>query len=257
MGELFSNQYYGINIYKHDFLPIIETHSFSFFRCVEFNEDFYGKTISELHNGNLRVSRKDNRYSKLFPNQKLSYWADSPTTARCEIKKWKSSNNILTFWGYDDQSSSFPTTKVDGSLKIIDGIHFGFDRILKKVNENIELSEGEQEFIARIKLESPDCLAYHSEAINSGICFLFFEKGFKKLSLREVSLRLGDYKGKNRAKVVCADTSDYFPILENYGYSFLPIARTRFKEEYLVSDEYKKRKSINEYYKKQVREMME
>lgn len=30
--------------------------------------------------------------------------------------------------------------------------------------------------------------------IEGGVCVLFFEQEFRKLSLREVSLRLGDYK---------------------------------------------------------------
>lgn len=63
-----------------------------------------GKTVSELHRGNLRVSRKDNRYSNIFPGQKLSYWADSPQTARAEVKKWEAGNDLLTFWAYDDGS---------------------------------------------------------------------------------------------------------------------------------------------------------
>ena len=109
MGELFPNQYWGMDIWKHKELPIIESHDFNFFRCLEFKGTYYGKTVSELHCGNLRVSRKDNRYSNLFPGQKLSYWADSPQTARAEIKKWGSGNNILTFWAYDDGSSFIPT----------------------------------------------------------------------------------------------------------------------------------------------------
>ena len=80
----FKSQDYGRPIYKHIKLPIYITDEFRFFRCVEFNPDFYGKTASTLFNGNLRIC--SGRYSKLFPNQKLSYWADSPETARAEIK---------------------------------------------------------------------------------------------------------------------------------------------------------------------------
>ena len=36
MGELFPNQYYGVDIWKYEELPIIESHDFSFFRCLEF-----------------------------------------------------------------------------------------------------------------------------------------------------------------------------------------------------------------------------
>ena len=61
----------------HKRLPVIVTDEFDFWRCVEFNENFYGITVSELFKGNLRESNKNNRYSSLFPNQKLSYWASS------------------------------------------------------------------------------------------------------------------------------------------------------------------------------------
>lgn len=100
MGELYPNQYFGIDIWKHKDLPLIESHDFNFFRCIAFRDSYYGKTISELHTGNLRVSRKDNRYSQLFPGQRLSYWADSSQTARAEAKKWGAKNNLLTFWAY-------------------------------------------------------------------------------------------------------------------------------------------------------------
>ena len=140
MGEFFPNQYWGMDIWKHQELPIIESHDFNFFRCLEFNDGYYGKTVSELHSGNLRLSRKDNRYSNLFPGQKLSYWADSPQTARAEIKKWGSGNNILTFWAYDDGSSFIPTIYPAENIRIIDGVHFGFDKILKKVEYSLDKS---------------------------------------------------------------------------------------------------------------------
>lgn len=162
MGELFPNQYYGIDIWKHKELPILETHDFNFFRCLEFSEKYYGKTISELHQGNLRMSRADNRYSRLFPGQRLSYWADSPQTARAEVKKWGARNNLLTFWAYDDGSSFIPTVYPANYLRIVDGIHFGFDRILMKVSKQGVLTKVEQEFIDKIALEEPDCLAYKS-----------------------------------------------------------------------------------------------
>jgi len=90
----FISHNYGRPIYKHKDLPVYITDEFDFFRCVEFNNEFYGKTASTLFNGNLRECT--GRYSKLFPNQKLSYWADSPITARAE-KKHGAGNNILTF----------------------------------------------------------------------------------------------------------------------------------------------------------------
>lgn len=82
----FISQSYGRPIYKHEQLSVYITDEFNFFRCVEFKADFYGKTASTLFNGNLRICSETNRYAKLFPNQKLSYWADSPDTARAEIK---------------------------------------------------------------------------------------------------------------------------------------------------------------------------
>jgi hypothetical protein len=86
------------------------------------------------------VSKRDNRYSNLFPGQKLSYWADCPQTARTEIKKWGSSNNILTFWAYDDGSSFIPTIYPAENIRIIDGVHFGFDKILKKAEHSLDKS---------------------------------------------------------------------------------------------------------------------
>lgn len=96
----FISQSYGRPIYKHEQLSVYITDEFNFFRCVEFKADFYGKTASTLFNGNLRICSETNRYAKLFPNQKLSYWADSPDTARAEIKKHGAGSNILTFWAY-------------------------------------------------------------------------------------------------------------------------------------------------------------
>lgn len=244
-------------MWKHQDLPIIESHDFDFFRCLEFQESFYGKTVSELHRGNLRVSRRDNRYSNLFPGQKLSYWADSPQTARAEVKKWGARNNILTFWAYDDGSSFIPTIYPAENLRIIDGIHFGFNKILEKVGNYEKLTYDEKEFVDRIGYEKPDCLAYRSEAKKGGICFLFFEQGFKKLSLREVSLRLGDYKGKNTANVTCAITCDYSPILEGYGCYFSPIARVKYNDEYIENDEYILRKQVEDYSHEKIRGMMQ
>ena len=108
------------------------------------------------------MSRADNRYSRLFPGQRLSYWADSPQTARAEVKKWGARNNLLTFWAYDDGSSFIPTVYPANYLRIVDGIHFGFDRILMKVSKQEVLTKVEQEFIDKIALEEPDCLAYKS-----------------------------------------------------------------------------------------------
>ncbi len=118
---------------------------------------------------------------------------------------------------------------------------------MKKVGNHEELTRSEKEFIDKIGREKPDCLAYYSEAKAGGVCFLFFEQGFKKLSLREVALRLGDYKGKNTAKVTCAITSDFCPVLKNYGYYFSPIAKTKYDDKYTKSDEYILRKQVEDY----------
>jgi len=81
--------------------------------------------------------------------------------------------------------------------------------------------------------------------------FLFFEKGFQKLSLREVRLRLGDKKGKNSNTVACAVTSDYCPIIKNYGFYFSPIAKTGINHTYTQSEEYKLRKKVQEELSKE------
>lgn len=252
MGELFPNQYFGIQIWKHKGLPILETHDFDFYRCLEFKEIYYGKTISELHKGNLRLSRADNRYSNLFPGQKISYWADSPKTARAEVKKWGAKNNLLTFWAYDDGSSFIPTVYPVNNLRIVDGIHFGFDEILKKIRKQESLSHDEQDFIDRIALAEPDCLAYKSEVCRDGICYLFFEHGFKKLSLKEVSLRLGDYPGKNYNTITCAVSCDFTPSLKKYGYFFLPKAKIKYDEDYINTEEYILRKQVAAYSWKKI-----
>lgn len=244
MGTLFQNQYFGVEILKHKELPILYTDNFNFFRCVEFKEVYYGKTVSELHQGNLRISRKDNRYATLFPGQRLSYWADSPKTARSEVKKWGAGNNLLTFWTYDDSSSFTPTICYKEKIRIIDGIHFDFREILDKVDSHTTLTEDEQRFIDRIIQEKPDCLAYKSEARRDGVCFLFFENGFKKLSLREVSLRLGDYSGENHRRIMCAVTCDFRPITKSYGCYFEPKAKVKYDKEYEKSDEYISRTKV-------------
>lgn len=86
MSKLFSNHSYLSNVYRHKELPIYMTKEFNFFRCIKFEDTFYGKTISELHSGNLRLNEGIGRYSKLFPNEKISYWADSIGTAQTEVK---------------------------------------------------------------------------------------------------------------------------------------------------------------------------
>ena len=127
-GREFISQSYGRPTYKHKELPVYITDEFNFFRCVEFNDEFYGKTASALFNGNLRTC--SGRYAKLFPNQKLSYWANSPTTARAEIKKHGAGKNILTFWAYDDRTSTFPILQNEEPLIIIDGRKTGVQELI-------------------------------------------------------------------------------------------------------------------------------
>ncbi|SCX89260.1 hypothetical protein SAMN05660668_00675 [Pseudobutyrivibrio sp. AR14] len=240
----FQNKTGNIPIKKHVNLPLIMTGEFNFYRCIEFNPNMYGKTISELHAGNLRLSREDNRYSTLFPGQKLSYWADSPATGRAEIKKWGAGKNILTFWAYDDGSSFLPTVYPRKELQIIDGNQIEFNHILKKLDRNIELSKGERELIDDIAYQEPDCLVYESEARRGHSNFLFFEHGFRKLSLREVKINLGERGGRNHNRIICAESSDYSPILFSYGKTFLPIAKIGNVEEYNKTDEFKLRLQV-------------
>ena len=54
-GREFISQSYDRPTYKHKELPVYITDEFNFFRCVEFNDEFYGKTASALFNGNLRT----------------------------------------------------------------------------------------------------------------------------------------------------------------------------------------------------------
>ena len=119
-----------------------------------------------------------------------------------------------------------------------------FNKILKKLEKHENLTKGERELIDEIADQEPDCLAYESEARKGSMNFLFFEHGFKKLSLREVRLRLGDEQGKNHNRIVCADTSDYAPKLYSYGNMFLPIARIGKDEHYNETDEFKLRLQV-------------
>ena len=174
----FISQDYGRPIYKHKELPVYITDEFNFFRCVEFKDDFYRKTASSLFNGNLRECT--GRYSNLFPNQRLSYWADSAATARAEIKKHGAGNNILTFWAYDDGTSTFPTLPDQSPLVIIDGRRCGVQELIDKADNDIPLTDNEKKYLESLLAEKPDCLAFDSHAKKGGENFIFFEKGFKK-----------------------------------------------------------------------------
>ena len=232
----------AIQYHKH--LPLIRTGEFDFYRCVEFNKGMYGKTVSELHSGNLRLSRTDNRYSNLFIGQRLSYWADSLETAKAEIKGWGASDNMISFIAYDDGSSTIPTVYPRKELVIVDGEQFGFNEILRKVERHLPLNYEEQDYIDLIAEEEPDCLLYKSEANSGSKNYLFFEHGFKKLSLKEVILELDIPDGIQKESIVCAVSCDYSPILESYGKIFLPNVKIGQNDCYLNSDEYMLRKQV-------------
>ena len=243
-NKIFKSQSYNQPTYKHSQFPIYQTKEFDFFRCVQFDDDFYGKTVSELHAGNLR--KCTGRYASLFPNQMLSYWANSPKTARAEVKKHGANNNLITFWSYDDSSSFMPTIEELEMLIIIDVRGCGLQKLFDKVDSGINITNEEVELLSEIMSCKPDALAYDSHAVKGGENFIFFEKGFKKLSLRETRLRLGEEKGKNMACICCAGTCDYVPYLESYGEYFAPIAKVGKNDKYLHSEEYLTRKKIKE-----------
>lgn len=232
----FESQAYGGYAHRYEGLHLIDADEFSFYRFVNFDEGMYGKTVSDLHAGNLRTPVSDSRYAKLFPNHHLSYWSGSYQTARKETLKHGGTQDHLIFKAYDDGSSTFPTGQYE-PLKIIDGRDMGIGEIIRAFEKTQELSDGEAQMFKDIMSEKPDALAYNS-VIDGGENFIFFESGFDKLSLREVDLYLG---GRKRTGVVCVSGSDYSPDCEAYGYSFERIARTKKHEDYQESVEYKRR----------------
>ncbi|MBJ8056750.1 hypothetical protein JDS87_34335, partial [Bacillus cereus] len=72
-----------------------------------------------------------------------------------------------------------------------------FEKILSKIERNEELTSEEIKLIDLIEDRKPDCLAYKSEAKDGRTNFLFFEKGFNKLAIKEVKLYFGENKNKN------------------------------------------------------------
>lgn len=241
MSTLFQNHSIFSQVLKHASLPVYKTNEFSFFRCVNISEWVYVKTISCLHSDNLRVNNQLGRYSRLFPEEKISYWADSPATALAEIRKHGGNKDYLTFWAYDDSSSTFPTLGFDNNLTIIDGRDINFHDILLKIENNKKLNLHDMRIVNLVKLEKPDCLAYHSIVRKGHINFLFFENGFNKLSLREVKLHLGERKHGITKTIPCAITSDYLPVIESYGAYFEPIAKVRHDKTYCNTQEYQLR----------------
>ena len=247
MNQLFSNHYANLPVYKHRELPIIETGEFDFYRCVPFEDSFYGKTVSELHKGNLRLT--SGRYSNLFSNRKISYWASNRVIARAEVKKHGASNSLLTFFAYDDATASFPTlSKERKFLRIIDGIHFGFIEIMLKVENGNTLTNGEKKLLQQIEQENPDCLAYESVLDKNKTNYIFFEKGFNKLAIRDVRLRIDENGIINKNRIVCAGTCDYSARLENYGEMFLPKTKIGQDPKYVLTEEYNKRKQIQSFW---------
>lgn len=231
-------------------LPMVKlTWEFDFYRCLAFNPGFYGKTVSSLHAGNLRAS-KDGRYAHLFPGEKVSYWAGDRVTATAEVRKYGAGLNLITFQAYDDASSSFPTTDCAEPLIVVDGRDLGFAQILDKLDAKMELNDGDLALIAKIQDVRPDCLMYESHARKGGYNFLFFEKGFVKLSLKEVLLRLEQKdpvtkkRKVNRAHICCASSCDYTPHPKAYGEGFQEIARTFMDERYLDTEEYQLRSKL-------------
>ena len=231
-------------VYQHNKLPVVVTEELNFFRCVEFQDSFYGKTVSELHHGNLRENKPDNRFSNLFPGLKTSYWSDSAETARAEIKKHGSSKDILTFWAYDDLTSTFPTMVNTEPIIIINGEDYRLNELIEKAENGKELTFNDKAMLNDILELKPDCLFYRSRVKKHGRNYLFFEKGFNKLSIREVRLRLGERKAKNTCWIECAFSSDYSPSVDAYGRYFSPIAQVKMDANYLQTEEYLSRKEI-------------
>lgn len=64
MSRLFPNHSFSSQILIHKELPIYMTDEFSFYRCVTFDENFYGETVSSLHGGNLRKNDGKGRHSR-------------------------------------------------------------------------------------------------------------------------------------------------------------------------------------------------
>ena len=144
---------------KHKELPIVAQTGFDFYRYVTFTDDMYGKTISELHQGNLRAVTNNNRYADLFEGDKVSYWAATPLIARREWQKHNQGEaNHLMFWAYDDVSNTFPTIRKP--MIIIDGIQLGFEKILEKCDNGVPLTAQDRFLIDEIRKKEPDCLVY-------------------------------------------------------------------------------------------------
>ena len=250
VGAFQAQGYFGRTQYLPE-IPVACSREFDFYRCVEFSHSMYGKTVSELHAGNLRLP-SGGRYSSVFGNQRLSYWSSSAETAKAEIRKHGASSDVILFKAYDDATSTWPTLMDQEPLVLVDARDFEIQAIIDKVDNAAPLNKTELELLRMIKAQDPDCLVYKSHARAGGENYLFYEKGFNKLALREVRLSLNG--GRNRNSVACAVSSDYLPVLEAYGCYFSPIARIGKDLTYPESSEYRMRKQYMELSFSQYRE---
>ncbi|MDE5598504.1 MAG: hypothetical protein K2J04_11840, partial [Lachnospiraceae bacterium] len=174
-----------------------------------------------------------------------------------EIKRHGAGNNILTFWAYDDATSTFPTRLEREPLIIIDGRKCGVQELIDKADNNLQLTEVERKYLASLLSVNPDCLVFDSHAKEGGENFIFFEKGFRKLSLRQLRLRFGRKDGGNHNRIVCADSCDYTPYIKSYGECFMPKAKIMMNQSYLQSDEFLSRRQILKGSYRKMREAME
>lgn len=253
MKKIYPNTSYRQEILKHRNLPIFCLKEFNFYRIIEFKTEFYKKTVSELHGNNLREPIVNNRYSNLFDLGKVSYWSSDENTAKKEfIFHNNEAKNFIIFHSYDDFTSTIPIMDINENLIIVDGTKLlGFSEILEKYENNIEFTNKEKELINKIEKFNPDCIAYNSKRNPIGVNYMFFEKGFKKLALKEIKLKIKIKNTTHQNQIICAHSSDYLPLIKNYGYYFDSIAKVKFNEKYLNTSEYMKRKEIYDLtYKK-------
>lgn len=70
--------------WKHKELPIVAQTGFDFYRYVTFTDDMYGKTISELHQGNLRAvtNNKWTAYKRIGKQVLCLRVSESPGVSR-------------------------------------------------------------------------------------------------------------------------------------------------------------------------------
>lgn len=158
-------------------------------------------------------------------------------TARAEVKKHGAGCNLLTFWAYDDASSFEPCLGGEEMLCIVDGRSSGIQKLIMKVDKGSELTSEEKKIIDDILKEPIDAIAYDSEAYPGGENFIFLERGFKKLALREIRLRFGRKDGGGHNFICCAASSDYTPYPKEYGKFFLPKCKVGYDVNYENSEE--------------------